>query len=125
MRETVHTDQAPEAIGPYSQAVKTDRLIFTSGQIAIAPETSQLVPGDVREQTRQVMKNLQAVLKAAGSSLTQVVKATVFLADIRDFAAFNDVYATYFSSDPPARSAFQVAALPLGALVEVEMVALS
>jgi 2-iminobutanoate/2-iminopropanoate deaminase len=125
MRETVHTDQAPKAIGPYSQAVKTDRLIFTSGQIAIAPETGQLVTGDVRQQTRQVMKNLQAVLKAAGSSLTQVVKATVFLADIRDFAAFNDVYATYFSSDPPARSAFQVAALPLGALVEVEMVALS
>ena len=124
MRKIVHSDQAPKAVGPYSQAVKTDQLVFTAGQVALAPETGQLISGDIRQQARQVMKNLQAILNAAGSSLDQVVKATVFLADIRDFAAFNEIYATYFNGEPPARSAFQVAALPLGALVEVEMVSL-
>ena len=124
MRKAIRTDQAPKAVGPYSQAVQTDTLLFTSGQIALDPSSGKLVEGGIEEQTRQVMQNLKAVLKAGGSDFDQVVKATVFLADINDFAAFNTVYAQYFQAEPPARSAFQVAALPLGARVEIEMVAL-
>ena len=125
MRKIIHTDQAPKAVGPYSQAIRTDALLFTSGQIALDPASGKLVEGGIEDQTRQVMANLKAVLEAAGSDFSRVVKATVFLADINDFAAFNAVYAQYFQAEPPARSAFQVAALPLGAQVEIEMVALA
>lgn len=124
MRNVIHTEKAPKAIGPYSQAIQAGNLIFTSGQVGIDPHTGKLVQGGIEAQTRQVMKNLEAVLAAAGSDFSRVVKATVFLADIGDFAAFNAIYATYFEADPPSRSAFQVGALPLGAQVEIEMIAL-
>ena len=123
MRQIIHTDDAPKAVGPYSQAVKTGNLVFTAGQIGLDPDTGKLVEGGIGDQARQVMENLKAVLAGAGADLSRVVKATVFLADIADFAAFNSVYAEYFTSDPPARSAFQVGALPLGARVEIEMIA--
>ncbi|MBW1788372.1 MAG: RidA family protein [Deltaproteobacteria bacterium] len=123
MRQVIHTDDAPKAVGPYSQAVKTGNLVFTAGQIGLDPDTGKLVEGGIGDQARRVMENLKAVLAGAGTDLSRVVKATVFLADIADFAAFNSVYAEYFSSAPPARSAFQVGALPLGARVEIEMIA--
>jgi 2-iminobutanoate/2-iminopropanoate deaminase len=125
MKKVIHTDQAPKALGPYSQAIKAGNMVFTSGQVAINPATGKLVEGDIKSQTRQVMENLKAVLAAAGADLAQVVKSTVFLADINDFAAFNEVYGSYFSAQPPARSTFQVAALPLLAKVEIEMVAVA
>lgn len=121
-REVISTPNAPAAVGPYSQAVRVGNLVFTAGQIAIDPKLGRLIEGDVAAQTRQVLKNLTAVLEAAGSSLTQVVKTTVFLQDIHDFAAMNAVYAEFFPESPPARSTVQVAALPLGALVEIEAV---
>jgi 2-iminobutanoate/2-iminopropanoate deaminase len=125
MKKTiVHTDKAPAAVGPYSQAVKIGELVYTAGQIALDPATGQIVEGDVQAQTEQALQNLQAVLKAAGSSLKNVVKTTVFLQDMGDFAAMNEVYGRYFDKKPPARSAVQVAALPLGAQVEIEAVAL-
>ena len=125
MKKTiVHTDKAPAAVGPYSQAVKIGELVYTAGQIALDPATGQIVEGDVQAQTEQVLKNLQAVLKAAGSSLKNVVKTTVFLQDMGDFAAMNEVYGRYFDKKPPARSTVQVAGLPLGAQVEIEVVAL-
>jgi 2-iminobutanoate/2-iminopropanoate deaminase len=125
MKKTiVHTDKAPAAVGPYSQAVKIGELVYTAGQIALDPATGQIVEGDVQAQTEQVLQNLRAVLKAAGSSLKNVVKTTVFLQDMGDFAAMNEVYGRYFTKNPPARSAVQVAALPLGAQVEIEAVAL-
>lgn len=125
MKKTiVHTDKAPAAVGPYSQAVKIGELVYTAGQIALDPATGQIVEGDVQAQTEQVLKNLQAVLKAAGSSLKNVVKTTVFLQDMGDFAAMNEVYGRYFDKKPPARSTVQVAGLPLGAQVEIEAVAL-
>ena len=123
MKTVIHTDSAPKALGPYSQAVQTGHLVFTSGQVGIDPAAGKLVEGDIQVQTRQVMENLKAVLAAAGSDFSKVVKSTVFLADIKDFTAFNEVYGRYFQSQPPARSTFQVAALPLGAKVEIEMVA--
>ncbi len=123
MRETVATDRAPAAIGPYSQAVRTDELVFTSGQIPLTLDGT-LVEGDVQAQTRQVLANLAAVLEASGSSLSDVVKCTVFLADMSDFSRVNEVYAAAFPSDPPARSTVQVARLPLDARVEIEAVAL-
>jgi len=123
MRETIQTDKAPAAVGPYSQAIRASGLVFTSGQIPLDPATGKLVEGDIQEQTRQVMSNLQAVLEAAGTGFSRVLKATVFLADMGDFAAVNEVYGGFFPADPPARSAFQVGALPLGARVEIEMVA--
>ena len=122
-RTTVSTDAAPAAIGPYSQAVRVGDLLFTSGQIPLDPGGT-LVTGDVAEQTRQVMANLRAVLAAGGSGLEQVVKCTVFLADMDDFAAVNDVYGSYFGDDPPARSAVEVARLPRDVRVEIEAVAL-
>lgn len=122
-KEIIHTDHAPAAVGPYSQAVRTGNLLFTAGQVALNPATGKLVDGDIKVQTERVMQNLQAVLTAAGTSFAHVVKATVFLADITDFAAMNEVYGRYVTSAPPARSAFQVAALPLGARVEIEMIA--
>lgn len=124
-RSIVATDRAPAAVGPYSQAVKIGDLVYTAGQIGLVPTTGTIVGNTIEEQTHQVLHNLRAVLEAAGSGLDRVVKTTVFLADMADFAAVNAVYATYFPTDPPARSAFQVAALPLGAMVEIEAVALA
>ena len=122
MSETVYTPNAPAAIGPYSQAMIAGGLVFTSGQIAIVPGTGLLAEGGIAEQTHQVCKNLDQVLRAAGSSLESVVKTVCFLADMADFAAFNEVYAQYFTGKP-ARSCVAVRALPKGALVEVEAVA--
>ncbi|NTV59013.1 MAG: RidA family protein [Deltaproteobacteria bacterium] len=124
MKKVIHTDKAPKAVGPYSQAVSTGNLLFTAGQVAIDPATGKLVEGGIRDQTRQVMENLRAILTAARTDFTKVVKSTVFLQDIKTFADFNQVYAAYFPSEPPARSTFQVGALPLGAMVEIEMIAL-
>ncbi len=123
-KQVVHTDAAPAAIGPYSQAIRAGDFVYTAGQIGIDPATGQLVEG-IAAQTRQALRNLQAVLEAAGASLDQVVKTTVFLHDIGDFGAMNAVYAEFFAGEPPARSAVQAAALPKGALVEIEAVAYS
>ena len=123
-REVITTKDAPAAIGPYSQAIRVQDFVFTAGQIAIDPATGKLVAGDVKTQTRQVLQNLAAVLKAAGSSISQVVKTTVFLADIQTYPEVNAVYGEFFTESPPARSAVQVAALPLGALVEIEAIAI-
>ena len=122
MSEKVYTKSAPEAIGPYSQAVITGGLVFTSGQIAINPNTAEVEATTIEEQTHQVCKNLCEVLKAAGTSIDKAVKTTCFLQSMADFAAFNEVYAKYFT-EKPARSCVAVAALPKGALVEVEVVA--
>lgn len=122
-RTIIRTEKAPAAVGPYSQAVKTENMIFTSGQIGINPLTGQLRLG-IEDQTRQVLANLAAVLAAAGSSMDQIVKTTIFLTDMAEFGTVNGIYAEAFSGDPPARSTVQVAALPLGALVEIEAVAL-
>jgi 2-iminobutanoate/2-iminopropanoate deaminase len=124
-REIISTTDAPKAIGPYSQAIRTEGLfVFTSGQIALDPTTGQMIGTTAAEQAEQVLENLQAVLKAAGSSLANVVKTMVFLQNMNDFAAVNEVYARFFPENPPARSAVAVAALPKGALVEIEAVAL-
>ncbi len=122
MRTIVHTDAAPAAIGPYSQAIVTGSLVFTSGQIPLDPATGTVVGDDIRAQATQVLRNLEAVLTAAGSSLDRAVKTTCYLADMADFAAFNDVYAAYITS-APARSCVAVKALPKGVLVEVEVIA--
>lgn len=122
MSEKVYTKNAPDAIGPYSQAVKCGNLVFTSGQIAINPQNGQIEAQTIEEQTEQVCKNLEAVLLAAGSSLDKAVKTTCFLAEMADFAAFNEVYGRYFSSKP-ARSCVAAKQLPRGVLVEVEVVA--
>ena len=124
MRKVIHTERAPKAVGPYSQAISTGNLLFTAGQIAIDPRTGKLVEGGIKEQTRQVMENLKAILTEARTGFTNVVKTTVFLQDMKTFAEFNQVYGEYFPSEPPARSTFQVGALPLGALVEIEMIVL-
>ena len=125
MKKTiVHTEDAPAAVGPYSQAVKIGNLVYTAGQIPLDPATGQMVEGDIQAQTDRVLQNLQAVVEAVGSSLKNVVKTTVFLQDMGDFKAMNEVYGRYFDKKPPARSAVQVAALPLGAQVEIEAVAL-
>lgn len=123
-KEIVATENAPGAIGPYSQAVKAGEFVFVSGQIPIDPATGSFVSEDVAEQTEQVFKNLSAVLKAAGSSLENVVKTTVFLADMNDFARMNDVYAQYFTGNYPARATVQAARLPKDARVEIEAIAL-
>ncbi len=123
MKEIISTENAPGAIGPYSQAVKTGNMVFVSGQIPIDPATGQFVSEDVAEQTDQVFKNLRAVLEAAGSSLEKVVKTTVFLADMNDFAAMNEVYGKYFTVDYPARATVQAARLPRDARVEIEAIA--
>ena len=121
--QVVSTDQAPKAIRPYSQAIVSGDLIFTSGQIPLDPATQALVTGDVRAQTERVMENLAAVLQAAGAGFEQVVKATIFLADLGDFATVNEVYGKRFPKNPPARSTVQVAALPRGARVEIDLIA--
>ena len=123
-RERIQTDNAPAAIGPYSQAIKAGGFVFASGQIPIDPQTGQFVSGGIAEQTEQVLKNLSAVLEAAGSSLALVVKTTVFLADMKEFSGMNEVYATFFSSPPPARATVAAAGLPRDARVEIEAVAL-
>jgi 2-iminobutanoate/2-iminopropanoate deaminase len=123
-REIVHTDKAPKAIGPYSQAIRTDSMIYAAGQTGIDPATGDLIAGGVEEQTRQVLTNLQNVIETAGSSFKNVVKTTVFLKDMNDFAKMNAIYAEYFGENPPARSTIAVAGLPKGGLVEIEAVAL-
>ncbi len=123
MPSPVHTDDAPRAIGPYSQAVVSGGFVFTAGQIALDPESMEVVPGDVAHQTEQVMKNLAAILKAAGCDLARVVKTTVFLAHMKDFAAMNEVYAKHFGEHRPARSTVAVKALPRNTLVEIEAIA--
>ena len=123
--ERIQTAHAPQAIGPYSQAVKANGMIFCSGQIPLDPATMQVVEGDASAQTERVLRNLQAVLEAAGSSLERVVKTTVFLADMNDFAAMNEVYANFFGNNRPARSTVQVARLPRDVRVEIEVVALA
>lgn len=121
--KVIRTDNAPAAIGPYSQGIVVNGMLFASGQIALDPKTGEMVGSNVQEQAEQVMKNVTGLLAAAGSSLNKVVKTTCFLADINDFAAFNEVYARYFDENLPARSAVGAAGLPKGALVEVEVVA--
>jgi reactive intermediate/imine deaminase len=122
MARTIETDDAPAAVGAYSQATVTDDLVFTAGQIALTPD-GDLLDADVATQTERALENVAAVLEAAGSSLEDVLKVTVFLADIEDFQAMNETYATFFDDDPPARSAIQAGALPAGAAVEIEAVA--
>jgi len=123
-REAVHTDKAPEAIGPYEQAIKANGFVYTAGQIPLDPNTGEIVDGGVESQTRRVLQNLEAVLDAAGSALGRTVKTTIFLKSMADFAAVNAVYAEYFSSAKPARTTVAVAELPKGALVEIDAVAL-
>lgn len=124
-RRIIHTDHAPKAIGPYSQAVRTGEFVFCAGQIPLDPATMKLVEGDITVQTRRALTNLSNVLEAAGSSIGRVVKTTVFLADFNDFAAMNAVYAEFFGEQPPARSTIQAARLPAGALVEIEAIAIA
>ena len=124
-REIVSTDAAPRAIGPYSQAVRAGGFLFLSGQVALDARTGQLVGTDIKQQTRQVLENVQAVLEAAGSSLRQVVKCTVFLADMNDFGPMNEEYGSFFQDQPPARTTVQVARLPRNALVEIDVIALA
>ncbi len=123
-RRIVDTEKAPEAIGPYNQAVIAGDIVFTAGQIPINPSTGELEQDDIGVATRRVLTNLDAVLRAAGSSLERAVKLTVFMADLGQFARMNEVYAEFFKGDPPARSAVQVGALPRGALLEIEAVAI-
>ena len=124
MKEIISTENAPGAIGPYSQAVKVGNMVFCSGQIPIDPETGVFVSSEIGEQTEQVLKNLSAVLEAAGTNLDNVVKTTVFLLDMNDFAAMNEVYGKYFSDNSPARATVQAARLPRDARVEIECIAL-
>jgi 2-iminobutanoate/2-iminopropanoate deaminase len=125
MRDVIATNQAPQAIGPYSQAIRTLDLIFTSGQIAIDPATQQVIVGDISAQTDQVLKNLAAILQESGSRMEKVVRCTVFLKNMGDFAAMNEVYGRYFKQAPPARSTVEVARLPKDVLVEIDVIALA
>ncbi len=125
MKEIIHTDHAPKAIGPYSQAIKANGLVFASGQIPIDPQTGEFVPGGIEEQTEQVLRNLAAVLEAAGSGLNRVVKTTVFLAYMQEFGAMNEIYGKFFEEEPPARATVEAVSLPRGARVEIEAIALA
>ncbi len=125
MREAIATANGPKAIGPYSQAIKANGFVFLSGQIPLDPSTQQLIAGDVAAQTERVLQNLAAILQGAGSSLQQVVKTTVFLKNMSEFAAMNEVYGRYFTEAPPARSTVEVARLPKDVLVEIDVIALS
>ena len=125
MREVIATEQAPRAIGPYSQAIRAQGLIFTSGQIAIDPATAQIIASNVSAQTDRVLKNLAAILQASGSSLEKVLRCTVFLKNMGDFAAMNEVYGGYFQQEPPARSTVEVARLPKDVLIEIDVIALA
>ena len=122
-RDAVHSEAAPKAVGPYSQGIKAGGFLFTSGQIPLDPATGKLVAGGIDEQTRRVMENLRAVLAAASATFDDVVKTTIYLTNLSDFATVNTIYASYFGSTPPARSTVQVAALPLGASVEIDLIA--
>lgn len=124
-KEVISTDNAPKAIGPYEQAIKVGEFVYISGQIPLEPRTGNLVEGDIKAQTRRVMENLKGILVASGSSLERVVKATVFLKNIADFAAMNEIYAEYLGAAKPARSTVAVADLPRGALVEIDLIALT
>ena len=123
MRDTVATGKAPAAIGPYSQAIRAERLLFCSGQIPLDPATGKMVEGGIVSQTERVLANLEAVLSAGGATLSSVVKTTVYMVDLGDFPAMNAVYGRFFPNDPPARATVQVAKLPAGALVEIDAVA--
>lgn len=123
MKGAVLTDRAPKPIGPYSQAIKSNGFLFMSGQVAIDPRNNQFVPGDIRQQTEQALENVKGILEAGGINLNHVVKTTVFLKDMNDFAAMNEVYAKFFTAAPPARSTVEVARLPKDALVEIDVVA--
>lgn len=123
MRTIIQTEQAPKAVGPYSQAVKTGALVFTSGQLPLVPESGKIEAMDISGQTEQSLKNVEAILVADGLDLSAVVKTLVLLADINDFQAMNEVYSRFFTEEHPARSCFQVAALPMGAKVEIEVIA--
>jgi 2-iminobutanoate/2-iminopropanoate deaminase len=125
VKQIIQTEQAPKAIGPYSQAIKSNGFVFASGQIPIMPETGEFVAGGIAEQTEQVLKNLSRVLEAAGSGLNRVVKTTVFLADMEEFAAMNEIYGKFFSDEPPARATVEASRLPRNARVEIEAIALS
>ena len=121
--QVIHTENAPAAIGPYSQAVKAGNLLFVSGQVPFVPETMEIVEGDVKAQTAQSLKNLQAILKEAGADFSNVVKATVFIKDMNEFAQINEVYAEYFGENKPARACVEVARLPKDVKVEIELIA--
>ncbi len=123
MKNVIFTDKAPKAIGPYSQAIEINGMLFVSGQIPIDPSTSKIVEGGIREQTEQVMKNIGSILAEAGYSFDDVVKSTCLLSDMDNFAAMNEVYGRYYSENSPARAAYAVVKLPLGALVEIETIA--
>src|ERR1044071_9436162 len=125
MRDRVQTDNAPKAIGPYSQAIRANGLVFASGQIGLDPVTMQIVEGGIREQTERVLNNLSAVLETAGSSLGRVVKTTVFLADLSDFTEMNEIYGKFFGETPPARSTVEVSRLPRDVKVEIDVIALA
>ncbi|HEY7352481.1 MAG TPA: RidA family protein [Terriglobales bacterium] len=125
MRSVISTPDAPKAIGPYSQAIKANGFIFVSGQVAFDPATQQIINGDVSAQTDRVLKNLSAILKAAGAGLDKVVRSTVFLKNMNDFVAMNEVYAKFFTADPPARSTVEVARLPKDVLVEIDVIAIA
>lgn len=125
MRDVIATSQAPKAIGPYSQAIRAAGLIFTSGQVAIDPATQQVIAGDMAAQTDRVLKNLSAILQASGSGLEKALRCTVFLKNMGDFAAMNEVYERYFTAAPPARSTVEVARLPKDVLVEIDVIALA
>jgi 2-iminobutanoate/2-iminopropanoate deaminase len=125
MREVIATDHAPRAIGPYSQAIRAQGLVFASGQIPVDPATQQVAAGDITAQTDRVLKNLDAVLQASGSSMEKVLRCTVFMKNIGDFAAMNEVYGRYFKESPPARSTVEVARLPKDVLVEIDVIALA
>jgi len=124
-REAVHTDQAPAAVGPYSQAIIANGFVYAAGQGGLIPGTKTIVEGGVQAQTRQTFENIKAILAAAGSSLDKVVKTTVYLTDMNDFAAMNEVYGSFFGDTPPARTTVQVAKLPLNLIVEIEVIALA
>ena len=124
MKEIVLTDRGPKPIGPYSQGVKANGFLFASGQIALDPQTNEFIGGDIRQQTERVIANIKGVVEASGSNLSHIVKTTVFLKDMSDFSAMNEVYAKFFSVAPPARSTVQAARLPKDALVEIEIIAL-
>jgi 2-iminobutanoate/2-iminopropanoate deaminase len=124
MREVIATDDGPKAIGPYSQAIRANGFVFVSGQVALDPATQQVVPGDATAQTERALQNLAGILKAAGTSLDRAVKTTVFLKNMSDFSAMNEVYGRHFTQSPPARSTVEVARLPKDVLVEIEVIAL-
>ena len=124
MRDVVLTDRGPKPIGPYSQAIRANGLLFISGQVALDPKTGEMTEADIRRQTERVLENVRGIVEAAGSKMTHVVKTTVFLKDMNDFGTMNEVYAGYFTSTPPARSTVQVSRLPKDALVEIEVIAM-